>query len=64
METITLCFSPWHEVARFFFKIYTRDRGIANQCRKMDEMHNYTKQEPDCLNSSAGVLTLRAIASL
>jgi len=30
----------------------------------MDEMHNYTKQEPDCLNSSAGVLTLRAIASL
>lgn len=59
METITLCFSPWHEVA----VLYTRDGGIANQCRKMDEMHNYTKQEPDCLNSSAGVLTVKAIAS-
>lgn len=61
METITLCFSPWHEVAVL---LYTRDRGISNQCREMDEMHNYTKQEPDCLNSSAGVLTLKAIASL
>lgn len=61
METITLCFSPWHEIA---ILLYTRDRGILNQCRKMDEMHNYTKQEPDCLHSNAGVLTLKAIASL
>ncbi len=62
METITLCFSPWHEIA---ILLYTRDRGILKQFRKMDEMHNnYTKQEPDFLHSNAGALTLKAIASL